>query len=339
MLDLITYYVTFGKIHFVLFFLALLFIYLLSKALILGINLFLLGQKDRAHGLKTIGRISASIAVSVVIFFLFIGIALEGIATTHSPQEIAKTNEGLMSLDRSIFGVYPFAWVQETANPAKPFFDKLAGILVNTYASLSLVLGLGLVLVLLKNGRLFYRFVLAFSTSLIISLPIWHFAPAIPPIDGYIDNITGSALPDDVQVALSSYNPNPTLASALDAFRTLRNDYLKSAAFAVTTMPSMHVAWAALILYFGILAWTPLTLILIPYFLLNLASTVYVAQHYAVDALAGALVAVLAIVLSSTLTRFGVPKIISDLHELIRNDIDAGIASLKRALSPGFRNL
>ncbi len=331
MLDIITYYITFGKIHFVLLFAALLFIYLIWKSLVLGAECFIFKKTERVKALKTVSRVIAVFVISTIAFFLLIGVSLEQIATTHSSESIVETNNLLMSLDRSIFGAYPFAWLQTETNPFKSFFDKLAVVLVNTYASLSLVLAMILVLTLLKNSHLFYKFILSFSASLLISLPIWYLVPAIPPIDGYVDNITGAPLAEDIRASLISYRPNQTLAATFDVFRTIRSEYLSADAFAITTMPSMHVAWATLILYFGISVWAPLALILVPYFILNLVSTVYVAQHYAVDAFGGLAVAILAIILSLFWAKRGVPKIISDLHALIRADMDYGVDYLRSA--------
>jgi membrane-associated phospholipid phosphatase len=65
----------------------------------------------------------------------------------------------------------------------------------------------------------------------------------------------------------------------------------------ITSFPSPHVAWGVLIVWFGIELYRRSAVLLVPWGLLNCIGAVFLLQHYAVDAVAGIVVAVAAVFL------------------------------------------
>ena len=71
----------------------------------------------------------------------------------------------------------------------------------------------------------------------------------------------------------------------------------KAGRYLVSTLPSPHVAWGILVVWFGVGLYSRSVLVLLPWGVLNCVGAIYSLQHYAVDAVAGIIVAFIAIFL------------------------------------------
>ncbi len=214
-----------------------------------------------------------------------------GAVSAQSPARILAANATLERWDAAFFDAQPLVTLQ-----AFSLFPAIDVALVVVYKNLALVLSL-LALILLFYKSLFRKFILSFALASFFSIPLWYAFPAISPDEMYRKNIfdVKSELPVQNQLARTE------LSAPLLGFLQSIDGYWSSPAthrFAITSFPSMHVAWGVLIAYFATVLWWPLGAIAIPYALVNAASTVYTLQHYAVDGIAGVFVALLAIILA-----------------------------------------
>ena len=269
------HYITFADAQFFILFFAVLFFYCLSKLLYDILNWLFFGEPFLK---KSKPLIKGTLFIYIVfLFFLILGGFIGVQICTHvAPQKIAFSDNAAMQIDKFLFGRYVPFWLQDAKNPLKPFFDAMAVPVIYCYCRLGFLLSIVLLILFIKNADYFFRMFLAISIAVLISIPSWVLFPVIIPHQAYIDNIISASLPDGVQAALSTYSPNKYLENFFEAAKIPDSFYEgKNKFFGITGMPSMHIAWSVLILYFGIKIWRPLSIFLIPYFLLNAVSTLY----------------------------------------------------------------
>lgn len=216
-----------------------------------------------------------------------------------SRADIPAINQALMETDRLVFGTYPPFWFQAGDNPLKPFFDALAPLLISVYNNLPIVLGLSLTALFFINGICWARMLLAFVLSLILSAPIWFLAPALSPLDAYRYPLITAEPTAEITAAITAYQPNERLQRFQEAIQSLRRPEATTF-YPITTIPSMHVAWATILVYFLARAWRPSLIFGLPYAALNLLATLYTLQHYAVDLPAGLAASLVAILLANS---------------------------------------
>lgn len=162
---------------------------------------------------------------------------------------------------------------------------------------------------------------LAFFLSIILSLPFWYFFPSLSPLEGYIKNIPKVSLSVDISEATFSYRPNDDLKSFFAHVEAVKEN-MAGNFMAVTTMPSMHVAWATIALYFGVMTWAALAYFLVPFYILTFIAAIYTMQHYAVDTFAGAFIAIAAIAIVKKFAKTEPPLIISELGVHVRRGLN-----------------
>lgn len=283
----------FGQGIFLLPFLALFFGYMCWKLSIYYYESLLL-KKDQSA--QTAYRFTAAfIRVTVIMLIMFSAIGGSAIAVQYNPRALAiipSANHFLMKIDQPIFNTYLPFWFQLSTNPYKPLFDKMSVLLIYSYHSLSYLFGLALLLLALINGRFCARLISSFAVCAFIGLPFWYFFPATSPIIGYLHPPSEINIPDEISLVLNDYQPNETLQKFID------NRVESNSDGPYTTIPSMHIAWVTVLIFYVIVAWHPLAIIGIPYFFLNIISTVYTLQHYTADIVAGLIVAALAIAIT-----------------------------------------
>ena len=230
------------------------------------------------------------------ISLVFLSLAIKLLFATAEPHKTAMVSSWLMSIDKAVFGVYPIFALHALSS-----IPRLEWLLIFSYRYLFTILGaLFLLLFISKKKRAFRRFVVSFFLCAILALPMWFFAPAVSPQLMYNKNIFSLDMPKDVEVGLSSLNQS----SYFKAFLNATDRYwlaLGTTAIAVSSNPSMHVAWGIIILYFAFVLWRPLGIILVPWSTFNTIATVYTLQHYAVDVFFGVILGVLALVFTRQL--------------------------------------
>ncbi|MBI4119883.1 MAG: phosphatase PAP2 family protein [Parcubacteria group bacterium] len=297
MTALVNYYIGFGGLQFLTLPLYVLALYVIYKLLVFVGERFVLKSRraeESSRDIKTLLKFLLRILGLGAVFALLIGTGVRFVIGEATAESVASNGNLLMTLDKKLFGVYPAFWFQNITGPAKLVFDAAGPWFIAAYNALSLAVTAVFFITLARGNKKFHQFFASFLLAAAISLPFWHFWPALSPLDGYLVNQTKIAPPEDIQREIVRYKPNQSLQNFLNSVANVNRDE-KNSFFAVTTMPSMHVAWATVALYFGIEVWPPLAMILVPYFILNFAASVYTMQHYAVDGLAGMAVALAAI--------------------------------------------
>lgn len=315
--DLLLYYIQFGIGEFsaISWFLSF---YLLFRYLYCVVGYFFY-KRDLSKDLKFFKAVIV-FYLAIILFFLIIGFILVSFCTNTPPEKISYFNNLFFNIDRSVFGLNLPFWLQDVRNPLKIILDFLSFPIIWVYMNMTLAMGTIFVLGLVKGKEFFYRVVLSFALVLIIGTPLWAIFPAIPPFDAYYDNTHDLFVPENVKDAMINYHPNPTLASFFDSIKNLNTKFKDF--YAITTMPSMHIAWSVIIVYFGFLFYRPLVIILAPYFVLNGIATIYVLQHYTIDLPTGFITAVVSIWLAGLIAKkTKTPKIITALAETAQEDI------------------
>ena len=244
---------------------------------------------------QTTHRLTATfVRVTIMLIIMFGAIGGGTIIIQNNPNAVASipsVNYFLMKIDQPIFNTSLPLWFQLSTNPYKPLFDKASVLLIYTYYSLSYLFGLTLLLLALVNARSCVKLIASFAVCAFISMPFWYLFPATSPVIAYLYPASETVIPRDITPVLNNYQPNEDLQN----FFKLRTAANSNGPY--TTIPSMHIAWVTVLVFYTAIAWRPLAIIGIPYFFLNTLSTVYTLQHYTADILAGLIVAVLAIVI------------------------------------------
>lgn len=245
-------------------------------------------SSQRLQSAKSFALVTAGCAYAFVANFIAINAICE-----PSRQRVAWANEVLMRADYALFGTFvPF----ETHE--NELFRMFATPMVFCYVKLSLVLAFVLVgLLVFQSGRL-RQFTLAFIAVMFLALPGWLALPAVTPSEAYRLNKPGEKIPFDIamETAPGIVHLHPAVTEFLNKVEP-NQSVPRQGRFFVTSIPSMHVAWGLLALWFGTALYSRFALVLAPWALLNALGAIFTLQHYAVDVLAAIVVTLLAVAL------------------------------------------
>ena len=325
MIEVLDYYLKFSGAQFILKFFIFLFLYFCFRLFLLCLDYFVLKKDTHSDKIQSfitgVFLIFAVLSIYFFLAFMLAGILLEKIVTHPTPSSIAHFDALYMALDKEVFRTYVPFWFSDISNPLKHYFDMSSIFLIRVYMSLATVIGFLFFFTLAKGDKIFYETILSFFLCIFLSMPFWYFFPALSPLEGYVDNIVSAQIAPEIKEVVVRLDPPPDLEKFFGAIREIRK-VSEDSFFAVTTMPSMHVAWSIVILYFGALIWRPSLFFLIPYSLLNIIAAIYTLQHYAVDAIGGIFVALFAIFLAKKIASAWVPGSLQKLSEFLKGDIE-----------------
>ena len=314
--NILIYLLVFGKGSFLMFLLMPAGTYLVWRISTIAITKRI--PKKLANNGVSVKRLIISTLITLFIFAISIKLSVAGIFILDNAEQtrqldIISANNYLMEMDKKIFNLYPPFWLQSNANQLKPALDAVSAFLIWIYLKLSAILTFAFIAIIITRTKLALRMYTAIILCVLISLPFWYFYPATSPVIGYLYPPNNIQIPDSISSALADYHPN----QALEEFFQRR--LATSSSGPVTTIPSIHAAWATVLVYFGVIAWPPLIIIGAPYFILNILASTYTLQHYVVDLIAGTIVAGIAIAISY---RLQVEKIksVKDILDLIEED-------------------
>ena len=223
------------------------------------------------------------IFTNIVIFFL-----VNQLFYTVPVSSIIVGSNLLMKLDHSIFGVYlPFA---SHALGCIPYLEQMSAW---SYLTLFNVASFVLSALFFFSTKLFRGFILAFFIAYFIGIPFWSSIPALSPAAMYRFNLINIEIPQSVYQSVQVH-VNPFMQRIITA---VENAYVDPAgrSLAISTFPSMHVAWAIIIAFYGIALFWPSGVFLIPWLLLNIVGTLFTEQHYGVDVIFGVIVGIVSI--------------------------------------------
>jgi hypothetical protein len=210
-----------------------------------------------------------------------------------NPQRVAWADELLMRADHMLFGTFvPFELHDHG------LFNWLATPIIFSYLWLTYVLSIVLIALFIFRADRFRQFVLAFILVMSLGLPTWAAFPAVTPSEAFRTVKVRSQVPYDIafEIAGPIIHLDHRTTSFLDRLEVLQSDP-KTGRYLVSTLPSPHVAWGMLVVWFGVGLYSRSALVLLPWGMLNCIGAIYSLQHYAVDAVAGIIVALIAVLL------------------------------------------
>ena len=246
---------------------------------------FLISVKKEISGLFPAIRI-------VVILSIFTSVSLTLLGLIYSLVQGRLKNEWILNLEHHIFGAYPFLWLHSSFNPLRGLFSFLSSAMILSFSSLGFVMVFtGLFFYFIsKKKRIFRAYIISFAIVMLLSFPFWYFFPVNSPNNAYL---AGSNLP-------AYYQPEKKVVQFEEAFRKEQEKDPP-----ISTFPSMHVAWALIAVYY-LAKFSKKTLFLsLPWAVLLIASTVYLAQHYLVDAFLSMFLVAATIPLANFLSKKG----------------------------------
>ncbi len=293
---MIEYYLARGLGYFLFIFFIFVGIYFIWK--IIGKlleNYFF--EKDKmivTKSKKQIISITIGVLLIILLSSIYIVLSFKIMSPNIDEHVISRNNNYLMEIDHSIFGVYPTIWLQQSNNELKPIIDMIVPFLIKIYFSLTLIINIMLFTLFIVKTRLCIHFICAFFLCPIFSMPFWYLFPATSPVIAYWEPILFHEISTNIEVALSTYSPIFELEDIMQYVVNFRISERDTALF-VTTIPSIHIAWGFLLAYYLTKLSKILIFVAIPLFIANSISTIITMQHYAIDTVAGVLIAILAI--------------------------------------------
>ena len=226
------------------------------------------------------------ITILVIVIFLLFGILIGVVLRTVNNRLV---NQQVFDFEKNLFHSLPSVWLHSSLNPLKAVLDSLSPLILQAFMSLTYITGLVVALFLIvKQYQILVRLVVAFFLGLLVALPIWFMLPINSPNNFYIQE----------KSLEKNYHPNMT---AVDFQKTIYEGQKKDKP--TTTLPSLHVIWALIVVYYLGRYKKGLLFIAIPWFLLLFFGTFYFAQHYLIDGLLSLPLATLAIIISELFAR------------------------------------
>ncbi len=197
-----------------------------------------------------------------------------------------------IGMDRSIFGIDPTKWAYRFENPALTEFLQV--IYVYYYA---MIVVYGLEIYLWKRFNEFKYVLLVLFTGFFLSYLLYMVFPAAGP-RFYLHNFS----------SISKELPGLLLTEPIRAFinfgESIPNGISNPIEFVQRdAMPSVHTTIALIIAYLSWKIRSKSFYFYLPYFFLLVISTIYLRYHYAVDIIAGIVMAVSAIIISNLLEK------------------------------------
>lgn len=258
------------------------------------------------------------IRVSLVIILPFSSISLLLSGMLRNIRE-PLWNITFIEFDKLLIGYYPFSFFTKTSFLNDLFLSQ---VFLKSFLFLSVFMGIsGLIFYIYKRG-LFSQYIAAICLTMLFSLPFWYFLPALSPQNAFIYNIFQKPLPESISLSLNNYQPNEILHD----FQSKVNESQKDTG-SISTMPSMHIAWAFLTVFYLALFSRISLFLTLPWFFLSSFGTVYLAQHYILDGLLAIPIAMLSIVIVLVLSNFSQSQeklSPFDFGEIIRRDLSWG---------------
>lgn len=212
-------------------------------------------------------------------------------------QEATKNkiwNNQLINASESLT-ITPFFWLHNNFQNVLGF---LTPAIIESFLALNVIMtGLLILLYLSRNKKPYKGFVISTFLVLLFSMPIWYFFPVHSPTNAFLYETTGN-FNASLTRQIENYRPN----EAVKKFQDKMWDSQKNAK-PITTLPSMHWAWSAIVFYYLFRKHRATAILSSLWLFLALLGTVYLGNHYLIDGLIAAPLAVAAILLAEFMVR------------------------------------
>lgn len=230
--------------------------------------------------------------LGVSLFFSAVG-AILGFFISSTKERLV--NNQLIEIDRFLFGHYPFIWFQSPGN----FLKNFDFLFIKSFLFLGFMLGATLVLFYLSRKRKFLsQYIIAVTSTVLIALPFWFFFPSNSPQNAFLNNVYEKEINTELEKSINYYQPTNL---ALNFQREIGEK--QKTAPPISTFPSMHVAWAIIIVYLTFQYNRKTIFFTLPWVIFSSLGTVFLAQHYFIDFLAAFPVAGISLWFSSFLVQ------------------------------------
>ena len=231
--------------------------------------------------------------IAAYVYALTANVVAMSVLCYPNPHRVAWANNLMMRADRMVFGTFvPFEMHEQ---------DLFAGLSTLTlFCYFNMIVAFSLVLIALFIFRVdrFREYILVFVAAMFLGIPGWAAFPATTPGEAYRTNKLHLPTAADIEFEIADpvVHLNYNVVNALDRIERYQSTPATGRYF-ITSFPSMHVAWGVIIVWFGVELYAPSAILLLPWGLFNAIGAIYSLQHYAVDALAGFVVGIIAIYL------------------------------------------
>ncbi len=230
--------------------------------------------------------------LGVTVFFTLIN-SLLGLLAVYLQERLVDTL--FAKMDESIFGFYPFFALSNQ----DVFSGKIPYLFIYSFLGLGIAMGIAWIVFYASGQKAFFsRYIMATVSAVMISLPLWFCFPANSPQNAYLNNVYNKEIDISLSGITKNYNPGECI---MDFHEGSGVEQGKTAP--ISTMPSMHVAWAIIIVYYFFKFKKRTIFLTLPWFFFSTFGTFYLAQHYFIDILVALPVAFISIWLAGILIK------------------------------------
>ncbi len=233
---------------------------------------------------------------------LSIGIFTHFLFMHADPVRAGAVSSYLLETEYGMFGVYPHLAIA-SALSVWPLLDTL---IVLSYQNLPLAIFFVLIPALFLGRIYIVRwFLLSFFIVYLIAVPIWILSPAVSPLEFQIENTLHVSQTDASVRAAALFREQGLGETGNRYIEQLKKFWIDPSGktFAITCNPSMHTAFAIVLLAVAYRIRFLLGVLMTPWFILCILGTVYTLQHYLTDVVTGGLVAAAALTLAAWFLR------------------------------------
>jgi membrane-associated phospholipid phosphatase len=298
-------YFTFDNIYYSFFIMA---VYALFLAKLYFMLLLSMIRKVKGESVGPVAPLPVMIKnvlvpLRVVAPFALIILSITPLTTNMSyALRFAGKDLWLWAGDAALFGVPPFLSLAH-ALADMPLFVY---VLKHSYEGLTLVMNVGILILFILSAKQLFRLVtLAFAISVLISLPFFYALPCQDPYNYFIKNVRGNELSQEKIETINRYTTSASVESVRREISAAETAIPLDNAVPVSCFPSMHAEWSLICIYYLARLRRYTLFLSIPWILLLLVGGVVFGQHYVVDYLFGAVLAIVSIWGAKKLFEFG----------------------------------
>ncbi len=241
-----------------------------------------------------------TLVLPIVATLLFVSMSMSYINPVNATRLI---DIEVLRWDSFLFGSYPFIQWQGLAYP-----DLFIQAVNFSFMYLPLFLIGFSFYVFFWQRKVFGEMAAVFCLNLVLMIFFWQIFPVMSPHDRFIDNVYELPVPSAIEEQLASnYHPHPLIQQFLDQMRDNKNRSLNGT-MPTSTLPSAHVAWATLLVYYAYRTRKWSLVLFLPVAIFSSIGTFLFAQHYVVDVPAGVAVLALSVFLVRLADRASLPQ-------------------------------
>ncbi len=215
----------------------------------------------------------------VLLVFSFFMFALAGVSMAVKERLL---NQEFFDFENKVFAGLPFIFLHNPNNFYYPILKFLTPAIIWCFQSLSLMMGITLFLFyLIFNKEDYYKYIFSMFIGSLIALPFWYLFPINSPNNFYLSQ----------NPKISNYHP---IKEVVDLQEQIHQDQKNNPP--ISTFPSMHTVWAICMVYYLGRNYKKTLFFSIPWLILLIIGTTYLAQHYFLDVLLAIPIAILSII-------------------------------------------